>query len=644
MTMAILHIPLQVWMSQIVLGLFNGAFYAILSLGLALIFGLLKIGNFTHGALYMVGAFVAWWLMTYLGIGYWPALIISPIAVAAAGMLIERTMIRQIADLPHVYGLLLTFGLTLEIEGSFRQAYGTSGLAYPVPGLLDGGWNLGFMFLPIYRAWVIGVGVVLCFGIWWLIEKTPLGSTIRAATENPPLTRALGIRVPRLVMLTFGLGVGLAGFAGVLAAPIFQVNPLMGSNLVIIGFAVVVIGGVGSIFGSIVAGLGVGLVEGLTKVIYPQASTTIIFVLMAIILLVRPAGLFGKVGGGPVIESAPAVPVSTRKNGLGELCVFAILLAIGIVAPMLIYPSILMQALCFALFASAFNLLIGYTGLLSFGHAAFFGAAAYVTAIVARDLHMPPAIAILSGTAAAGLLGAVFGWISIRRQGVYFAMITLALSQVVYFYAMQTPFASGEDGIQGVPRGALFGLINLDNQTNLYYFVLAIFIIGFAIIRRIIHSPFGRVLKSIRENEPRAISLGYDTDLIKLVAFTLSSALAGLAGATKTIVFQVAAPSDIHWMVSGFVILMVLTGGLGTVLGPTVGALILTAMDYYFAEFGSWLLVIEGVFFIVFVMVFRRGVVGEILVLAHRWRHRDDGSPTVKAVIAGETTSGTPAQ
>ncbi|WP_428977931.1 branched-chain amino acid ABC transporter permease [Rhodoligotrophos appendicifer] len=281
-----------------------------------------------------------------------------------------------------------------------------------------------------------------------------------------------------------------------------------------------------------------------------------------------------------------------------------------------------MKALCFALFASAFNLLIGYVGLLSFGHAAFFGGAAYVTALAAKELGFPPELALLSGTVAAAVVGALFGWIAIRRQGVYFAMITLALSQIVFFYAMQTPYASGEDGIQEVPRGHLFGFIDLNNQLNLYFFVLGVFVLGFLIIRRTIHSPFGRVLKSIRENEPRGISLGYDTDRFKLLAFTISAALAGLAGGTKVLVFQVTSPSDIHWMVSGFVILMVLMGGLGTVLGPTVGALILTSMDYYLAEFGSWILVIEGFAFIIFVLLFRRGVVGEITALVHRLKER----------------------
>jgi branched-chain amino acid transport system permease protein len=616
---------MQILAGQLLLGLINGAFYALLSLGLALIFGLLNIGNFTHGAFYMLGAFCTWWLLNTLGIGYWAALAIAPIMVGVFGILIEKTLLQRIYRLPHVYGLLLTFGMTLVLEGAFRQIYGTSGLSYPIPGALKGGLNLGFMFLPWYRLWVIGASLTLCLLLWYMIERTMLGAYLRAATENPNLTRALGIAVPRLITLTFGLGVGLAGLAGVMAAPIFQVNPLMGSNLVIIGFAVVVIGGLGSILGAIVAGFGIGVIEGFTKVFYPEGATTIIFVIMAVVLIVRPAGLFGRVGSGPVIESAPSVAGEPRTGGRADRTILLVLLALAIAAPFVVYPAFLMKALCLAIFASAFNLLIGYVGLLSFGHAAFFGAGAYITAIAAKVWGVPTEVALLCGTVAASCLGLLFGWIAIRRQGVYFAMVTLALSQVVYFYALQTPFAHGEDGIQDVPRGRLLGFIDLNDQINLYYLVLVVFVFSFVMIRRIIQSPFGRVLKAIRENEPRAISLGYDTDRFKLIAFVLSCGLAGLAGGTKSLIFQVAAPPDVHWQVSGAVVLMTLMGGLGTVLGPAVGALILTSMDYYLAGSGSWVLIIEGVAFIVFVLVFRRGVVGEAMALAQRLQAKGMG-------------------
>ncbi len=286
--------PLPVLMGQLLLGLINGAFYAVLSLGLALIFGLLNIVNFAHGALYMMGAFVAWLLLETLGIGYWPALIITPAIVGLFGMAVERTMLRRLAKLDPLYGLLLTFGLALVIEGLFRQRYGVSGQPYAVPSALQGGINLGFMFLPIYRGFVVIASLVICLGTWLAIEKTKLGALLRAATENPSLVRAFGVNVPLMITATYGFGAALAGVAGVLAAPVYAVNPLMGSNIIIVVFAVVVIGGMGSILGSVLTGFGLGVVEGLTKVFYPEASSTVIFVIMAIVLLVKPAGLFGK--------------------------------------------------------------------------------------------------------------------------------------------------------------------------------------------------------------------------------------------------------------------------------------------------------------------------------------------------------------
>ncbi|HSB19510.1 MAG TPA: branched-chain amino acid ABC transporter permease [Anaeromyxobacteraceae bacterium] len=285
---------MQALFGQLLLGLINGSFYALLSLGLAIIFGLVNVVNFAHGALYMAGAFLAWIGLSALGIGYWAALVLSPAAVGLLGVVIERTMLRRLYQLDNLYGLLLTFGLTLIIEGLFHHQYGNSGSSYPVPEMLQGGSNLGFMYLPRYRAWVVLVSVAVCFASWWVIERTKLGAYLRAGTENPRLLQAFGVNVPLMMTLTLGLGVGLAGFAGVMAAPIYQVSPGMGSNLIIVVFAVVVIGGMGSILGSIVTGLGLGLVEGLTKYLYPPAASTVVFAIMAVVLLLRPAGLFGR--------------------------------------------------------------------------------------------------------------------------------------------------------------------------------------------------------------------------------------------------------------------------------------------------------------------------------------------------------------
>ncbi|ODU08165.1 MAG: ABC transporter permease [Rubrivivax sp. SCN 71-131] len=286
-------IPIQALMGQMLIGLINGSFYALLSLGLAVIFGLLNIINFAHGAFYMMGAFGAYLLLNKTGLSYWWALLVSPIVIGATGIVVERTMLARLYKLDHLYGLLLTFGLALILQGLFRNEFGSTGLPYAIPEQLQGGQNLGFMFLPNYRGWVIVASLVVCLTTWFVIEHTRLGGYLRAATENPQLVQAFGINVPRMITLTFGFGVGLAALAGVMAAPIYQVSPLMGADLIIVVFAVVVIGGMGSIMGSIVTGFGLGLVEGLTKVFYPEASTTVIFIIMTLVLLTRPAGLFG---------------------------------------------------------------------------------------------------------------------------------------------------------------------------------------------------------------------------------------------------------------------------------------------------------------------------------------------------------------
>ena len=316
------------------------------------------------------------------------------------------------------------------------------------------------------------------------------------------------------------------------------------------------------------------------------------------------------------VIGAPAAPAELRAHRIAFVAMTVLLIA----APFVVYPVFLMKALCFALFACAFNLLIGFGGLLSFGHAMFFGTASYVTAHAAKVWGFPPEAAILAGTAAATLLGAITGVLAIRRQGIYFAMITLALAQMLYFFYLQAPFTGGEDGIQAVPRGKLFGVIDLQHTHTLYFVVLAIFLAGFLLIYRIIHSPFGQVLKAIRENEQRVISLGYKTDHYKLLAFVLSAALSGLAGATKVIVFQLASLTDVNWPMSGEVVLMTLVGGLGTVFGPVVGAFVIISMETYLAETGQWVTIAQGAIFVACVLAFRRGIVGELMAFARKMR------------------------
>jgi len=317
-------------------------------------------------------------------------------------------------------------------------------------------------------------------------------------------------------------------------------------------------------------------------------------------------------------KSTAQAVVTARELNWRQGIPIAIMVAAFAVAPLFVYPVFLMKALCFALFACAFNLLIGYVGLLSFGHAMFFGSAAYAAAYTAKVYGFPPELAILTGTAIAAILGALVGALAIRRQGIYFAMITLALAQMVYFICLRSEFTGGENGIQAVPRGRLFFVLDLNNTMVLYYSVLGIFLLGFLLIRRIVHSPFGQVLKAIRENEPRAISLGYKPNQYKLIAFVLSAALSGLAGGTKAIVFQLASLTDVHWNTSGEVILMTLLGGLGTILGPVVGALMVTGLENYLAQFGAWVTVVEGTIFVICVLTFRRGLIGELSRLLKR--------------------------
>lgn len=613
---------------QLLIGLINGSFYALLSLGVAIIFGMLRIANFAHGALYMIGALIAWILLNlpemFPGLGlpaisYWWALLLVPLIVGGIGVVMEKLFIRPVYKMDHAYSFLMTIGLAMIMEGLTQVQFGSAGLPYSIPEQLQSVFNLKFMMLPAYRGWVVLAAVVICFFTWFFIERTKLGVYLRAATENRVLVQALGVNVPRMMTLTYAGGVALAGLAGVMAAPIYQVSPLMGQNMIVIIFAVVVIGGMGSIVGAIVSGFALGIIEGLTKIFYPAGSSTAIFVVMAIVLLVRQHGLFGKDMG----DSAPAGEATEIRAGsrsANELLYLLLFLGVGVIAPFFLYPMFVMKVLCFALFVCAYNLIFGYAGLLAFGHAAFFGSAAYASAYAARVFGWNPEFCILAGTAAATIFGAGIGWLAVRRQGLYFAMITLALAQVVYFYAIQAGWTQGEDGLQTGPRGHLFGLIDLNNQMAMYYVTLAIFLIGFGIAHRAIRSPFGQALKAIRDNEPRAISLGYNAKRFKLLAFTLSAALAGLAGSTKAIVFQLASLADIHFATSGEVLLMALIGGIGTVIGPVVGAIVMVTMLNYLAGFGAWVQVIQGCMFVACVLFLRKGVVGTLWPYWYRLR------------------------
>ncbi len=598
---------------QLLLGLINGSFYAMMSLGLAIIFGLLNVVNFTHGAQYMMGAFTAWMLLQWLGIGYGLALVLAPLIVGLSGIVLERLFVRRLYHLDHVYGLLLTFGITLIVEGLYRKAFGSAGLPYANP--MPGGFRTSLGFLPYYRLWALFASLAVCLATWYLVEKTRLGATLRAAIERPDLVRGFGINVPRMVTLVYGFGVGLAGLAGVFAAPIYNVSPLMGSNLIVVIFAVVVIGGMGSIKGAIITGYLLGLAEGLMRYYYPPLSDTVVFIIMAAVLLIKPAGLFGK---GVIVQHASAALDSrtgARPSWLrGRLAwlLLAVSVAALLAAPYVMYPAFLMKVLCFAVAASAVNLLLGYLGVLSFGHAMFFGLSAYAAGHMAKVWGFAPEWAILGATLVSVVLGAVVGLVAIRLQGIYFAMSTLALAQMVYFFCVQAPFTHGEDGIQSIPRGVAFGFWDLTSDVSAYYFVLLVCGAALLLIARLVHSPYGRIVAAVRDSEPRAISLGYNANRYKLVVFVVSAGLTGLAGATKAIAVQIATLTDVGWQMSGEFLLMTLVGGLGTITGPILGALALIGMETYMSELRDWVTVAQGVVFVVVVLAFRAGIVGSL--------------------------------
>jgi branched-chain amino acid transport system permease protein len=598
---------------QLVLGLINGSFYAMMSLGLAIIFGLLNVVNFMHGAQYMMGAFAAWMLLHWLGVSYWFALGLAPVLVGLSGMVTERLFVRRLYHIDHIYGLLLTFGLTLIVEGLYREGFGSAGLPYANP--LPGGFRTSLGYLPYYRVWALSASFVVCLGSWYVIERTKLGAYLRAAIERPDLVRGFGINVPRMITLVYGFGVALAGLAGVFAAPIYNVSPLMGTNLIIVIFAVVVIGGMGSVKGSILAGYMLGLSEGLMKVFYPPLSDTVVFIIMAAVLLIKPSGLFGK---AVIAQKFSAALRSHADAGCGRrrgrsLVVLILSVLLLVLAPFVFYPVFLIKVLCFAVAASAVNLLLGFMGMLSFGHAMFFGFSAYVSGYLASVHGLAPEWAILGATLASVVLGSVVGVIAIRLQGIYFAMSTLALAQMVYFFCLQAPFTNGEDGIQNIPRGVAFGVWYLKADISTYFFVLLICLASILAMARLVHSPFGRIVAAIRDSESRAISLGYNANGYKFGVFVFSAGLTGLAGATKAIALQIASLTDVAWQMSGEFLLMTLVGGLGTVLGPVLGSLTLISMETYMSELRDWVTVAQGLVFFFVVLSFREGIVGSFM-------------------------------
>lgn len=631
-------------LGYLTIGLVNGSFYALLSLGLALIFGLLNILNMTHGVLYMMGAFAAWAGSQYLGLGYFEGLAFASVSVAAFGVILERTLLRRTYGLDPLYGFMLTFGAAMVVQGGFQAHFGSTGLPYAAPDWLSGGLDLGFLYFPAYRLWVVVVALVVCLVVWIAIARTRLGSILRASSENAATAEALGVGVPRVFAATFALGAALAGLAGALAAPIYQVSPLMGSDILLVVFAIIVIGGMGSIGGTIVSSYALALIESLTQALVPQAASFIIFAFMCVVLLLRPQGLFGisvvrshefLAARLPWVEPARTETFARRLSGMVPmLAAIAALLAL----PMLLYPVYLMKIFCFTIFAASFNFLLGFAGIMSFGQAALFGTAAYLTAHAAREWALPPEAAIGIGIGAALVLGIVMGIFAIRRRGIYQAMITLAIAQMVYFAYVQASFTHGEDGIQSVPRGLLLGLIDLRNDMSVYWLSAAAMLGVLFGLRRLINSPFGMMLIAIRDNERRALSLGHNVGAYKLAAFAIAAICAGVAGSMSAIVFQLATLSGVHWHLSGEAVLMALIGGIGTFAGPLVGATVLVTMQHFLSPFGAWIVAIQGAVFVLCVLLFRDGLLPHAQALAAGWRRQDAASKTAAAPQALEAT------
>jgi len=618
-------------LGYLTIGVVNGSFYALLSLGLAVIFGQLNVLNMAHGAFYMMGAFVAWAAARYLGLTYLVTLALAPLCVAGVGIVLERVLLRRTYGLDPLYGFMLTFGCSLVIQGAFQSRFGSTGLPFAAPDWLSGGFELGFLFFPTYRLWVVGVALCACGLVWLFVNRTRAGVILRASSENAAITAALGIRVPRVFAVTFALGAGLAGLAGVLAGPIYQVSPLMGADILLVVFAIIVIGGMGSIGGTIASSYGLAIIESFTQALVPQASSLVIFVLMCVVLLLRPQGLFGiaTIRGHefpaarlPCVSSNEgATGVTKLRSALGPLLAAAAVLAL----PTIFYPFYLMKMFCLAMFAASFNFLIGFAGLVSFGQAAMFGTAAYLTAYAAKEWLLAPELSICVGVGAAIVLGLAMGALAIRRRGIYQAMITLAIAQMAYFLYVQSPFTHGEDGIQSVPRGLLFGLIDLRDDMNVYWVCASAMFAVFFGLRRLLSSPFGMLVVAIRDNERRAVSLGYDVKRYQLAAFGVASFCAGLAGSLSAIVFQLATLSGVHWGLSGEAVLMALIGSIGTLSGPLVGAAVLVTMQQFLAPFGAWVQIIQGVVFVVCVLVFRDGLVVRAQIALSAIRRRMTG-------------------
>lgn len=610
--------PMAYYITLLFNGLVTGGFLAMMSLGMSIIFGMMRVVNFMHGSMFMLGAVVVFVFGSYFGLSLWFGFFVAAILVGLLGVVLERTLIKRLYGLDLAYILILTFGLSLIVEDIVRMFFGVTSAPFLVPDMLKGAVNLGFAFYPKYRLFVVVVSVVLCAGTWFALERTRLGALIRAASERPNLLKCFGGNVPLLISGTFFFASALAGLAGALAAPIRNVSPFMGEEMINFVFAVVVAGGMGSIAGSVVMGFGSGLVSAIAAIFYAPAATAVIYILMLVVLVVRPGGIFR---GIDISHFAlHYTPISERARRLFMSPPAALVaLAAGLVLPWLVYPVLATDILLWGLFAVGFDLLFAFGGLLSFGQAAYWGTSAYVTGILMVWVGVPMPLAVIGGVFASTLAGTLFGFIVARKKGIYFSMITFAFASVVYFIVNEfADYTGGEDGLHGVIRTPLFG-IDLRNDHVFYYACLIAVGLTIALVLRLLKSPYGMALLGARENERRMMSIGYNVYGLRVKAYALSCFICSIAGALYALNHQFVTLETVAWRASGDPIMMTLLGGAGTIFGPFLGGGIVLLMRNTLSSITDSGSLFIGLLFVAIVMLFRRGILGEIV---HHWIDR----------------------
>ena len=593
-------------------GLVTGGFLALMSLGMSIIFGMMRVVNFMHGSMFMLGAVIVFVLGSYFGLSLWVGLLVSAILVGGLGIILERLLIRRLYGLDLAYILILTFGLSLIIEDVVRMFFGVKSAPFLVPDMLKGAVDLGFAYYPKYRLFVVTVSIVLCLGTWYALERTRLGALIRAASERPNLLKCFGGNVPLLISGTFFFASALAGLAGALAAPIRNVSPFMGEEMINFVFAVVVAGGMGSIAGSVLMGFGSGLVSAIAALVYAPLATAVIYILMMVVLLVRPGGIFSGIDISHFALHYTPMTARARRLFMSRPAGL-VALAIGILLPWFIYPVVAVDIILWGLFALGFDLLFAVGGLLSFGQAAYWGISAYATGVLMVKFNVAMPLAVIIGVLLSTGVGVLFGLIVARKKGIYFSMITFAFAAIVYFVVNQFPnYTGGEDGLHGVVRTTLLGL-DLTDDRVFYYVCLALVAVTLICLLRLLKSPYGLSLLGARENERRMMSIGYNVYSLRVKAYSLSALICSIAGSLYALNHQFVTLEMVGWRASGEPIMMTLLGGAGTIFGPFLGAGIVLVMRNTLSSITENGSLFIGLLFVVIVMLFRRGILGELV-------------------------------